>query len=182
MGGARGFKLMSSFGSGAFSSGPFGGAGVPTPPPHGFMPNPPSAPTANQNASTALPQSQLTRRLDANHDMTFGAGLANFAVAAEATAQNVRTRLQVIQGEWFLDVSAGVPYLDNDYVSKAITDKPADLAFAESSIQEEILDTEGVLSLVSFASQFNRSTRLFNVQAVVETEYGTTENIKVIYE
>lgn len=125
---------------------------------------------------------QLTRRLDLNHDMTFGAGLANFAVNAEATAQNVRTRLQTIQGEWFLDVSAGVPYLDNDYVSKAITDKPADLAFAESSIQEEILDTDGVSSLDSFASEFDSETRVLSVQASVETEFGSTENIVVIYE
>lgn len=125
---------------------------------------------------------QLTRRLDADHDMTFGQGLANFAVNAEATAQNVRTRLQTIQGEWFLDTSAGVPYLENDYVSKAITDKPADLAFTDAAIQGEILDTDGVTSLDSFASQFDSSTRLFSVQATLETEFGTTENIKVIYE
>lgn len=125
---------------------------------------------------------QLTRRLDANHDMTFGQGLANFAVDAEATAQNVRTRLELLQGEWFLDTSAGVPYLQNDYVAKAITDKPADLAFSEAAVQQEILDTDGVDSLDGFASQFNRDTRLFSVQATVKTEFGTTENIKVIYE
>jgi hypothetical protein len=125
---------------------------------------------------------QLTRRLDPNHDMTFGAGLANFAVNAEATAQNCRTRVQVIQGEWFLDVSAGVPYLDNAYVTKAITDKPADILFAESVIQEEILDTDGVDELISFASQYDSDTRQFNVQIALTTLFGTTENIQVIYE
>ena len=125
---------------------------------------------------------QLTRLLDLNHDMTFGAGLANFCVNAEATAQNARTRLQLIQGEWFLDVSAGVPYLDNDYVTKAITDKPADLAFTEAAIQEEILDTDGVSAITSFASEFDADIRLFSVQATIQTEFGTTEDIQVIYE
>jgi hypothetical protein len=125
---------------------------------------------------------QLTRRLDANHDMTFGAGLGNFCVDAEATAQNVRTRLELLQGEWFLDTSAGVPYIQNDFVTKGITDKPADLAFAESAIQQEILGTDGVVSIEGFASQFNSSTRLFSVQAKITTEFGTTENVKVIYE
>lgn len=125
---------------------------------------------------------QLTRRIDANHDMQFGQGLANFARDAEATAQNVRTRLQTIQGEWFLNTSAGVPYLQNDAVAKAITDKPADLAFADSAIQDEILDTDGVSDVVSYASQFDRDSRLFSVQATVETEFGTTANIQVIYE
>jgi hypothetical protein len=125
---------------------------------------------------------QLTRRLDPNHDMYFGAGLANFAVDAEATAQNVRTRLQVIQGEWFLDVSAGVPYLDNAYVTQAITDKPANIPFAEASIQEEILGTDGVDELLSFASQFDSDARTFNVEVALTTLFGTTENIQVIYE
>jgi hypothetical protein len=125
---------------------------------------------------------QLTRRLDPNHDMTFGAGLANFAVDAEATAQNCRTRVQMIRGEWFLDVSAGVPYLDNDYVTKAISDKPADIAFTEAVLQEEILDTDGVSELVSFTSQYNSDTRVFSAQATIQTEFGTTENIQVINE
>jgi hypothetical protein len=114
--------------------------------------------------------------------MTFGAGLANFAVNAEATAQNVRTRLQTIQGEWFLDTSAGVPYVDNDYVTKAITDKPADVPFSEAVMQQEILDTDGVSTLDSFSTSFNRTKRALSVAATTTTEFGTTENIKVIYE
>lgn len=125
---------------------------------------------------------QLTRRLDLNHDMTFGAGLANFCVDAEATAQNARTRLQLIQGEWFLDVSAGISYLDNAYVTKAITDKPADLAFTEAAIQQEILDTDGVSAITSFESDFDSDARLFTVDATLQTEFGTTENIQVILE
>lgn len=125
---------------------------------------------------------QLTRRLDANHDMTFGSGLANFAVDAEATAQNVRTRLQTLQGEWFLDTTAGVPYLNNATVSKAITDKPADPAWADAVIQAEILDTDGVQAITSYSSVFNRSKRTFAVAVTIQTVYGTTENIEVIYE
>ena len=125
---------------------------------------------------------QLTRRLDANHDMTFGRGLANFAVNAEACAQNVRTRLLMLQGEWFLDTSAGVPYLPNDYVTKALTDKPADPAYADAVIQTIVLDTDGVDAITAYSSTFTRSTRKFAAKITLTTVYGTTENIEVIYE
>jgi hypothetical protein len=114
--------------------------------------------------------------------MTFGQGLATFAVGAEAVAQKVRTRLDLLQGEWFLDTGAGVPYMDNDYVTKAITDKPADTAWADAVIQAEVLDTDGVQAITSYSSNFNRSTRTFTVQITLTTIYGTTENIEQIYE
>lgn len=171
---------MGAYGSGPFGSGPFGGdqgqggGGGGGTGSGGIIPG---AVTIRKASPTIL-----VRRLDENHDMTFGAGLANFAIDAEGCAQNVRTRLQTIQGEWFLDVSAGIPYLNNTYVPKAITDKPADLAFAEASIREETLGTDGVQDLLSFASQFDRSARVFSAQVALTTEFGTTENIKVIYE
>lgn len=51
------------------------------------------------------------RKLDANGDMTFGQGLANFWVdQVEGVRQVVTTRLKFWQGEWWLDTSEGTPY------------------------------------------------------------------------
>lgn len=116
----------------------------------------------------------LSRRLDDNHDMTFGGGLANFATRSEACAQNVRTRLMLIQEEWFLDITNGVPYLQQ------IAVKPADLALVESVIKQRILDTEDVAELRSFDMQFDSETRKLSIQATVSTVYGDTLNIKVV--
>ena len=116
----------------------------------------------------------LTRRLDANHDMTFGRGLSNFCTDAEACAQNVRTRLYLLQGEWFLDTDAGMPYLQK------ITQKPADLAYAEAVIKQTILGTDGINSIKEIRLLFNPDTRNLNVYAFVDTIYGTLENIEVV--
>jgi hypothetical protein len=116
---------------------------------------------------------QLTRRLDVNHDMTFGRGLANFARDAEATAQNVRTRLLLLQGEWFLDVDAGVPYLQR------IAVKPADFPFVESVIKQTILDTDGVASMESFEMEYDGTTRELIITTSLTDIYGNTINIQV---
>lgn len=115
----------------------------------------------------------LVRRLDASHDMTFGQGLANYARDDEATAQAVKTRLLLLQEEWFLDTSAGVPHLQQIMV------KPANLPLAEAIIKRAILETEGVAELRSFGMQFDRETRRLSIQATVANIYGTVANIKV---
>lgn len=115
----------------------------------------------------------LVRRLDSNHDMTFGYGLANYSTDAEACSQNVKTRLLLLQEEWFLDTTAGVPWLQQIMV------KPADLALAESIIKERILTTEGIESIQAFDFTFDANTRKVNIACTVKTIYATVENIRV---
>lgn len=116
----------------------------------------------------------LTRRLDANHDMQFGRGLADFARDAEATAQAVKTRLQLLQGEWFLDTAAGVPYLQSIMV------KPVALPFVEATLKQTILDTEGVEELRTFSMTLDRETRRAAIACTVRTAYDDLTNIKVM--
>lgn len=113
------------------------------------------------------------RRIDKNHDMTFGRGRGNFADAAESVAQRVKTRLYLLNGEWFLDTTAGVPYLQK------IATKPADLAYAESVLKQTILQTDGVATISQWQADLNRNNRRLSVSCNVTTIYGTTENIMV---
>ena len=116
----------------------------------------------------------LTRRLDpSTNDMTFGQGLANYADKAEACAQNVRTRHQLLYQEWFLDTSVGLPYLQN------IMTRPSDILLAESLVKKCILGTEGVSSITKFNMTFDHETRILAIQASVQTIYGDVLNIKV---
>jgi hypothetical protein len=116
----------------------------------------------------------IVRRLDSNFDMTFGQGLSDYARDQEAVAQNVRTRLQLLREEWFLDVDAGIPYLQEIMV------KPANLPLAESLIKQTIIETDGIDELRSFDVVFNRDTRRLGVSATVTTIFGTTDNIRVV--
>lgn len=115
----------------------------------------------------------LVRRLDGNHDMTFGHGLADMAVEAEACAQNVKTRLLLLQGEWFLDTESGVPYLQQ------IMTKPANVSLAEAIIRRIILETEDVSEIRTLSVSFDRDTRRLSVAATVANVYGSVTNIRV---
>lgn len=108
------------------------------------------------------------RTLDANGDYTFGQNGANFLVNSSATvAQAVQTRVKLIAGEWFLDITEGMPY-DTDILG-AGTESTRDLA-----IQAYILATQGVNEILEYASYLNPATRQFTWAATIDTDYGTT--------
>ena len=116
----------------------------------------------------------LVRRITDTHDMTFGQGFGNFAYDAEAVAQAVHTRLLLIAEEWFLDVEAGVPYLQSIMV------KPTNLSMAEALIKKTILETNGVVSIVSLSVLFNATTRRMDIKAVVQTQFNDLTQIKAV--
>lgn len=72
---------------------------------------------------------------------------------AEAVGQHVRQRLKTFEGEWFLDNTAGVPWL------RDILGHGYDPALAEAVIKAEILDTDAVTEITSFSVRFDRQTR-----------------------
>jgi hypothetical protein len=79
----------------------------------------------------------------------------NLALATEAAAvgQHGRQRLQTYIGEWFLDRTAGVPWLDQ------ILGQAYDPALAESVVKAELLDTDGITEITSFSVSFDKATR-----------------------
>ena len=83
-----------------------------------------------------------------------------FVYDAEAIGQHVRQRLKTFQGEWFLDTTAGVPWLDK------ILGYEYDSALAVAVVKAEILDTEGVTDITSFSVGFRRETRELAIRQV----------------
>lgn len=90
---------------------------------------------------------------------------------ALAVGQHVRQRLQTFEGEWFLDSTAGVPWLDR------ILGRAYDPALAEAVVKAEILDTDGVTEITSFSVSFDRETRGVTIRSV---EVGTIFDEEVI--
>ena len=106
------------------------------------------------------------RALDPQGDMQFGAGRGNFISDSPATvAQRAQTRLGLWTGDWYLDLSDGTPY------RTAVLGKRVN-ASRDPAIRARILGTTGAVSLSSYASQINRTTRGFSVQATLQTAYG----------
>lgn len=105
------------------------------------------------------------RALTANGDMTFGRGAANYLTdAPAAVVQAVKTRLQLIAGEWFLDLAAGTPYPQGVFGYNAPT--------ADYAIRQRILETEGVTAITEFESIFDAETRAKTIRATIATIYG----------
>jgi hypothetical protein len=106
------------------------------------------------------------RKLDADGDMTFGRGPLNFwKDVPDAPAQAVKTRLGLWLGEWFLDRNAGTPY--NTQVLGKYTGSTRDVV-----LRARMSGTIGVRSILTYGSQLNRETRVFSVQAKIDTIYG----------
>lgn len=105
------------------------------------------------------------RALDANLDYTVG--IPFLANSPATVGQAVLTRLKLLQGEWFLDVTDGTPYLQR-ILGKHYGSNP------DAYIKQRILGTQGVTSILSYTSTFDGATRKFTVNATIATIYGTT--------
>jgi hypothetical protein len=105
---------------------------------------------------------QVNYGVTSYYDITGGKGLSNYATGDEAVLQTVRCELHLQLGEWFLDTTRGVPWLQNpNSAEPAILGRhPADLSYAEAQIKAAILRVVGVGVLYSFAINLNHATRV----------------------
>jgi hypothetical protein len=116
------------------------------------------------------------RKLDANGDYSWGHGQADFWVdQPEAVAQAILTRLKLWTGEWFLDLSEGTAWMPNVPTAGDPGVVGAQSANAQRDIilQNRILGTQGVKSLISYSSRVDPVARRFFVFATVDTIYST---------
>jgi hypothetical protein len=106
------------------------------------------------------------RALTSTGDYSFGLGPQEFLVDTPATvAQAVLTALLLHQGEWFLDLTAGMPWETQvlGYGTQSLYD---------AAIKNEILNVQGVLSIVSYSSSLNKTTRALSVEVTINTIFG----------
>ena len=106
------------------------------------------------------------RALTAAGDSTFGSGSTAFYVNnVQAVAQAIMTRLLLMSGECFLDVTEGTPY-STEILGRGTT------GLYDAAIKDRILGTEGVVDISAYSSFLNRATRALTVTATVDTVYG----------
>lgn len=101
------------------------------------------------------------------------------ATGLEAASIGIRTRLLMIRGEWFLDLDAGVPYLPTEDgvvpEDQAILGQEFDPIKTRAAILDAILDTPGVFDVPWLRLDFNRTTRVLNINWIARTQFGDTE-------
>lgn len=87
----------------------------------------------------------------------------------EGLRQKVMSVLKMIRGEWVLDITAGVPYMDSILI------KGADEGTVRNIYDKAILEVEGVVAIANSSGVLDRVTRRYSYAADVRTIYGKLE-------
>ena len=114
------------------------------------------------------------RKLDENGDYVFGNNSHDYIEKDEAIAQAIKTKLYLFYGEWWEDISLGLPMFQSilGQVSNSNLRQTVILLCAE-----QINLVEGVTSVDSISVDI--SARKLGLTIDVTTENGTTVNLEV---
>ena len=83
----------------------------------------------------------------------------------QSIEQHLTTRLKLFFGEWFLDTTLGVPWFQD------ILKKQASFTVVSEVLKNYILDTPGILNLLSFNFEYTATTREITLSfSAVSTE------------
>jgi hypothetical protein len=106
------------------------------------------------------------RAVTADGDLVFGRGAANYLVdSMAAVGLAINERLELFLGQWYLNLTAGTPWLTDviGYGTQGIYDQ---------MLQGVIAGTQGVQAILSYSGSLDRTRRALSVSAVVLTIYG----------
>lgn len=108
--------------------------------------------------------------LDRNNDWLFGRGLAVYIQDSDAIRQNVATRIRSFAGDWFLDVTANIPWIE-------LLGRRGSREQVLREVERVTLSTEGVVRILHIEMEHNRRDRtavinlsfedIFNVQQTI---------------
>lgn len=108
------------------------------------------------------------RKLSPTGDMTFGNGLLDFWInVPEAVAQTVKTSYLLWLGEWYLDTSLGMPWVQG-VLGKHNQDT------ADVTVLDYGLSIQGVADIQNFQSSSDQNPRLYTASFLLDTIYGIT--------
>jgi hypothetical protein len=72
--------------------------------------------------------------------------------------QNLAIRLRFVLGEWYLDITQGIPYYEEFFI------KSPNQIQIESVLKQEIVQTRGIVELTKFEADFDKRRRIFSVR------------------
>ena len=112
-----------------------------------------------------------TLALNSENDLYFTKNRLTILTGAntdQEILQRIKIRLKFFKDEWFLNSEHGLPYFENILGTKNI-----DLNILESIFREQLLDIEGVKSVIESSVDYNASNRqilyAFSIASVSNT-------------
>jgi hypothetical protein len=125
-----------------------------------------TAPVTSAGLGKALP---IGRDLELDvdtHDLVLTGGDLQIVQDLEAIRQEIDIRLRFFLAEWFLDITQGVPYLQNILV------KAPNLAAIRGIFNEQILLGAGIKSITKLDLDYDQSDRTLTVTWSATTDLG----------
>jgi hypothetical protein len=110
---------------------------------------------------------QRVRKLDSNGDISLSGDAWLYDI--DAVAQTIKTRLNLFSKEYWRDVSEGTPWIKSIWGKNNSANT---LAQKERLLKERIINSDGVISIVEWSSDFSYSDRKLSVSATVLSEFG----------
>ena len=108
------------------------------------------------------------------NDIIHNGGLIGYVNIDNEVIQRIRTCLRRIEGEWFLDTSAGLPYFGGQMLGGK------DLEYVKLIIREEILAIQEVSKITNINILLDKQTKKCSVYIELELNdkvYKITEEI-----
>lgn len=99
-------------------------------------------------------------------DLAIENGSLSMVTGQDGIRQDLIQKLRSFLGEWFLDLSDGVPYYQNILI------KNPSPQVVESLLQDRILSTPGVIEILSFNLDYDPALRKLTGAFDVRTEEG----------
>jgi len=88
----------------------------------------------------------------------------------EFQAQVVMHELSLFLGEWFMDTKKGLPYIPKKQR------KSEHRKILEAALRVKLMNIRGVKKTISFTPLYDKKERLYQVDFVLQTDYGTLKD------
>jgi hypothetical protein len=110
----------------------------------------------------------ISYALDSDNDLFLLNGDIAVIIAAPEAGQDIKTKLQTFQGEYFINTTFGVPYY------QTIFQKPANIGIFDTAIRSMILSSPEVAKITKYQSAINSFKREYTVTFTVTLLDGGT--------
>lgn len=87
--------------------------------------------------------------------------------------QQLKVHLLTAQGEWYLNISHGVPYFED------IWRKAVDRALIEDVFKSEIVKVDDITEITSFNMELDSVNRILDLTFSVKTTFGRIDDLAV---
>lgn len=111
--------------------------------------------------------------LDENGDLSMGAGQIKQVTALDAVGQSITSDLRTFAGEYWLDYTLGVPYIEE------VFKKTNDLSLINSIFKSQILKNIHILEIVSYSGKYYGEQRLFRIKVSLKTTEGIISGLEI---